>query len=429
MKKILKATGWCGLALAGLMISVSCTDYPTRYERVEADRLRVLGWVVTNLTDTADTSGRLCEAAPGDSVQLTAYFAGEPLYDLQWQVSWDVLTTPFGQDTAFTREPLDYVEVAVDSPSFSAATEIRAIRFKIRDDIFAQSPGLSDDLFSLLGVDKTILLSVIDGYARLSPEERAADTVVSALLDSYGIDIGAVTQLMSSTVMLFAVANDVNRMRGRVQVRYNRLMEDQPKVFTNRNPGLKFLGVHKVKGPAKATFTTRDMGATDTTFVLYPAGGPVSFGGDRDVVAANVSYRDTVVIDKGYLYYVAVDSGVVDGVDDRDTGVALTEGAGLPTVGTPAPEIYFVSWFYEFDPVEFSRVDHDDLPLLINGGSILSPLYPSLDERVTEMSIWAKTYDFFTGERIRAIGTTVLESRVHFEYTDDYLDSLADSPY
>jgi hypothetical protein len=65
-----------------LLVLVGCTDFPTTYDRIDDDRVRVLDFVY----DPA-------EAAPGDTVSCTAYFAGIPVdtNDISWHVSWNMV--------------------------------------------------------------------------------------------------------------------------------------------------------------------------------------------------------------------------------------------------------------------------------------------------------------------------------------------------
>ncbi|MBD3317886.1 MAG: hypothetical protein GF344_19040, partial [Chitinivibrionales bacterium] len=94
--------------LAGLMITalslVTCSDFPTRYERIENNRVSVLDFVYCNLADTT-----LAEGAPGDSMKLTAYFSGEQVKNIKWSVSFDVARDVAGNAVPLRVQPLNYV--------------------------------------------------------------------------------------------------------------------------------------------------------------------------------------------------------------------------------------------------------------------------------------------------------------------------------
>lgn len=425
----------CRIAVAAVaVLTMWCTDWPTTFERIDADQLRLLDFCYVNLSDT---TARLCDFAPGDSVLLIAYFSGKPLESIEWDVSWNVQIDLYGADTAFDREPLDYDVVTIDTSLFTDSTDIAAIRFMIPDDIMMNSVGTDDGSLAELGlgdIDAAELLGLVDYYARLTPLERENDSLIAPILPLIQAYAPILTQTLSVPARIFATANDVYKIKSDLMVRYNRLLRDHPGVYVNRNPEIHFVGVHKVRGPAPGVFRVRDMDLGDTTYCLFTTESSASRTASRlrsaGVAGPAVLFSDTVTIDTGFVYYIAVDSGVYAGVDQRDTGVAIdyNTAQGEIGIGTPSPETYFTMFFHQFDPTEIAGIDNLDLMITGATGSPTEYLLPPLDTAVTRAHLWVQLSDYFLGERNRPIASSLVETELHFQYTPGYADSVATLP-
>jgi hypothetical protein len=408
----------CAAAILAALALGQCTEWPVRFERVDADQLRVLDFAYVNLSDT---TARLCEAAPGDSMMLIAYFAGQPVSAIDWQVSWNVYISPYGADTAMGRVPLPYVPVALDTPAFSDSTEIVALKFRIPDSVLAISASVSEQTAAALGLgSKAELLGLVDAFAHLTPAERAADTVLGPVLAQYA---PVVAQMLSAPIRIFATVNGVNHIVSDVTVRYTRLLRDYPHVYVNRNPAPRFVAVYKVKGTLPPALNPGDLDRDDTTICLFSRDSTV----DPALMGPNVIFRDTLLVDVGHSYYVAVDSGVYLGNDQRDTAVALfydqqNRSFGL---GTPRPEYYSARWFYEHDAAEAEGVKATDLFIINTTGKPVQPMLPPLTPRITHLNLWVQVYDAYLGEWNRPSGSALVETQLHFTYTQAYLDSVS----
>jgi hypothetical protein len=78
---------------AVLLGALGCTNmFSTSYERVDPDMTRLIDFIY----EPAD-------AAPGDTVTLTAIFAGRkiPLENITWRVSFNTVVDPYGTTKAF----------------------------------------------------------------------------------------------------------------------------------------------------------------------------------------------------------------------------------------------------------------------------------------------------------------------------------------
>jgi len=226
-------------------------------------------------------------------------------------------------------------------------------------------------------------------------------------------------------VRFFVTVNGVNRIKSDFTIRYNRLLRRYPGVRVNRNPRIRFMGVYKVKG-YNASFKPGMLTSADTTFCLFAEGGVV----DRAVMgaASNIRYTDTIPIDLGYSYYVATDSGIFNGVDERDTAQGLDFGiqsGELALDTTPEPENYFQRWFYELDAAEQGNHDPNDLFIITNPQGVVAPMLPALTSDITQATLWVQLYDYFLGEWNRPNASTLLERTLHFQYTPAYIDSIA----
>ncbi|MBD3240934.1 MAG: hypothetical protein GF331_10145 [Chitinivibrionales bacterium] len=414
---------------AAIMLSMWCTDWPTRFERIDADQLRVLDFTFANLSDS---TAQLCDFAPGDSVLLTAYFCGKPLESIEWEVSWNVQVDLYGSDTAFDRQPLVYEYVPIDSSAFSDSTEMRAIKFKIPDDVLEDNASIYDAALTALGLgelDASDLLALIDYYAQLSSDERKSDPQVAPLHTVMEQYAPAFMQALSVPVRIYARANDVYRIRTTLVVRCNRLLRDVPGVFVNHNPEIRFVGVHKVKAPPPANFTVQGMDRADTTYCLFSTEPAASRTASRlhqaGVAGPAVLFTDTITIDTGFAYYVAVDSGVYDGVDLRDTAQGVIYNEGVPTIGSPAPETYYTLFFYQFDADEITGLDNEEMMQINSMGGIDEDLLPPLDTGLTHATLWVQVQDSYFGGRNRPVGSSLVETRLHFEYTPGYADSVS----
>ncbi|MBD3391910.1 MAG: hypothetical protein GF418_07570 [Chitinivibrionales bacterium] len=431
-RRSLLAAALCG----AVALVAGCSNWPTRFERIDqGDRPRVLDFVYVNLQDSS-----LCEAAPGDSMMLVAYFSGVPIESIKWGVSWNVILSPYFGDAVKSVEQLEYEEVTPDVSGFdTSVTQIRAIRFRVPDDVVAESDGVSEDLLAQQGVEREEIVELLDLMATSDPVQvyqdprfqefmasfggMSSDSVSadSAALDSALVFMNFFLQAMSAPARIFATINDVYKVESDFTVRYNRHLTWLPGVSVNRNPVIHFMGIHKVKNPAPVRLNVAEMSILDTTYVLFSAGFEIE---PRDTLLIGPAYcrMDTagadaaILLDTGYTYYVAVDSGIIRGEEMRDDGVTKN--------GTIEPETYFTQWFYQHDSTEMDGVDPNDLMIVGSGGRPVQQLLPPLDTGITTATLWVQVYDFSAGEIVRPYGSSLAGADIRFEYTDAYVEKV-----
>jgi hypothetical protein len=410
---------WLIPVIAGLSILLSqCTPWPTRFEEIDGHRPRVLDFVFQNYRDTT-----LCEFAPGDTVLLKAYFAGQPVQSLLWQASFNVLMTDLGQDTAVDIEALAPLSVSVPGEvdsCFSEGVYCARFAFRIPPDILHRNALIKQAVAGMplvggISLDPDTMLNLLDAFAAMPPGQRAAlGGPIYDSLKSHGADL---LQLLTAKVRIFATVNGIHRSQSDLTVRYNRLFTDLDGVGVNRNPVIHYIAIHKVKGEAGPSFGPGDLGAADTTFLLYLAGQP-----DAGLMGPNIVAGDTILLDSGYTYFAAVDSGAFDVVSQLDTCYTYQLATDTARAGKTTLETFFVLWQYDYADSAADTAGLNDRMILTDSNPF-SRLYPPAVADIGTIKLWVQVYDSFLGERYRPSGSTLREVALHFKYTDAYLRS------
>ena len=132
---------------------------------------------------------------------------------------------------------------------------------------------------------------------------------------------------------------------------------------------------------------------------------------------------NTILFDSGYSYFAAVDTGIYNDIDLRDSGVPIVQSGKTVTLGKPEKEVWWSQWFYQHDKQESEHVKPQDLMTISTTGSQATEMYPPLDTAITSVSLWVQIYDDMLGAGIRPSGSALRESRVYFKYTPSYVRS------
>jgi len=419
MNRVKKTIQWTVALCTGLLF---CAPFPTTYERIESDRVRLLDFTYKNVADST-----LCEFAPGDTVLLEAYFAGKEVSSIDWDVSTDVVIDAYGEDSAFNVRPLAELntrDTVITRAGFSRLSKYVSFTFVVPEDIFLTSRTLQsaqvDEVLSQLDISQSEIVSAIQLLAATPVDQR--ETVLGPQL--YGQlepFIPNILQLTTIPVRIFAKVNSVYSIKSDISVRYNRFFTDFENVFVNRNPRLRFFGLWKVAGTIDPTIYASDLDSKDTTFVFFSDGTP------GDLYSGGVvCTHDTIEIDTGYSYYLVADTGMYNNVDLRDTALALIANEDDPVDITFSqfPETWYTQWFNQLDADEMDSVSVDDYPIVTSQGNAVEVFYPPLSTKITRMSLWVQAYDYYLGERFRPMGSDVKETGIYFTYSKAYADSL-----
>ncbi|MBN1128053.1 MAG: hypothetical protein JXA71_03660 [Chitinispirillaceae bacterium] len=425
-----------------------CTQFPTRYERIEPDALRSIGF----------TYEPYAEAAPGDTLTVRAYFGGEKVVSVEWTWSTDHVIDGYGTDTVLNITALPVIGGASRLPDSAE------VSFVIPDSVFFTTRGLSPRVY---GAARAALPP---GMASMPQQEHAAfladlmavdpsnPAAFVPFIDRWGAAMGVSTlddqalatilsiggtllRAFSAPAVLYATVTSETgktlKIKGDFFIRYNRKLVGTPfsgLLPVNRNPAIRWIGVYSVKGKGLVTFNPADPANADkfTLTYLYNELFPDSV-------------RDTIDIDTGHSYFFAADSGnisytlpagtrVVASLSGSDTTWRILDAdsviadTSIDTYIVPvSPDSMVVeseTWRYDW---QYQNLDLDSVTkpldslfmLAGRGGTWIVGALPSLDPTMTHARIWVTVRDFFIDFN-RPTGITIRTCDVHFRYSDAY---------
>jgi hypothetical protein len=383
-------------------------QFPTRYERIENDRVRGIAFVFDNKT--------LAEASPGDTVTLHAYFAGERVSDIQWTVATQVISDIFAGDTFGDTVSLStFMVPGRYQEYFGGNTDSAVMDFVIPADVIRKQFNNTSAVSSLIpsqaaslvppsisSAPVSALLNVFDSTAAKIPNRIAelqndsAYRWLASSLQSYGIGLAGIEpllQIFSVSMKIFALVNGQYLKESTFTVRYNgKFHYLEPAIPVNRNPVINWIKVCRLEKGAKITFfdPLKDADMVDAVFPLD-------------------SINDSIPIDNGYRYFLVCDSAVAS----LDSGYSLTNG-------NVERENLMCRWFFRNeDPA--AGVPLDSLMGIGQSSSNAVELLPPVDIRMQSFSLWLVGFDEFLGERLRPRGFTYLYRHGVFKYSEAYI--------
>lgn len=412
------------LVLIALIFGIGCTDWAVTREKVQDPYLTPMAIIARNMVDTT-----ICEGAPGDTMELHAYFSGVPVTDVKWEVSYNVYKDLYGGDTALDRSDLhDSLIIYGDDLDFSIDTDVRAIKVPIPKDIFYTSSSVDEAALAELGIDKYLFLTLIDTFKESDFDSLVNDPNTDSntvkLINSVKTDFFKIVQAFTVPVRVYLTINGTFKVRTDFAVRFNRYYNNHPffeKIYVNHNPEVNYMVLHKFKKDPYPDFTSDKFTDKDTSFVLY-----LRDSSDiSHIPSKNIVFNDTVLIDSGYSYYVSVDSGYVAGKLQKDLATSLLEDS-TGSDGSVSYETFYTQWYYEMDKDEMDLVpNYKDHMVINSSGNFMDNLYPPLDTRITKATLWVQVYDYFIGEMLRVSGNGLHEANVYFKYTERYKKNVA----
>jgi hypothetical protein len=394
-----------------LALLAGCADFPTSYERVGEGEIRVL-----------DFTYEPAEAAPGDSVTLTAIVAGEPIGPIDWNVSWNVVTDKYGTESAIDNQPLQYADVP--APALSSA-RAKSIRFKIPDDLLEQTAGIPAnwiDAFplsaqqaipdSLKIIPKHTLLQALALLAERAPEwdslvktnPAAEDSLMDLpeyrLYKTVFITMApAILQAFTARLMIYAKINGYPDVRSRYTVRYNSKLTFIPRVYKNTNPTITRMGIYKVD---KANLTRFDL--NDVQDISFDSITLFDQSGSHPA-------NDTITISDNCSYFLFARS------DTRDSAINLYQSGIGSSNDTNRTENHFFLWFFESPYDQVKKAKTDELMSVENmWNTSIVKITPPKCHDITSITVWSQVYDEFMNERLRPEGSSVAEMRCTFKY-------------
>ena len=404
-------------AMVVLVLSIGCSTYYNLFERIEDPYVRTIDFVYRNAADTT-----LCEAAPGDTVILHAYFGGAPVTAMDWKVSFNVYSDPYGSDTAYDIVPLQYESTLPDTAFTGSATQCISIKFAIPSDIMTYSPSVDDNVLSALGMSREMVQQILDLFLSVPEDQWETNALTAPIMEKLADDVHLIMQVFTVPVRIIAKANGTFNIQSTLMVRYNRFFRRFDKVHVNHNPIINFIGVYKFKSDPYPLAGVDKIGETDSTYVLYSASPAYT-----TLLGKNCIYSDTILFDPDYTYYVTCDTGVIGTLlDQRDTATSIEYAIGLTPTTKEFPELFYSRWFFELDSMEMDSVpDFNNWLKVGNNENGTDYLFPPLDTAITSATIWLRVKDNFMGERLRKSGSTLREKKVYFKYVPDYMKKVS----
>jgi hypothetical protein len=393
-KGVLRMNHLLFFCLSALVIlGIGCAEFPTSYNRIEPEKPRLLDFIYEP-----------AEAAPGDTVLLTAVFAGKPVSasDLSWEASWDIMTNEYGYTVATDTVPL--ATTPVDG-HFSDNTSTVSFTFIVPDDIIEKSNAVPDNWTEAIpeyyreAIPRELRqFSRADLLRFITMAAASSNSAANSLLNEETKQLLPILlQCFTVPVQLHCSVKGGHRIVSDYSVRYNSRFSTLPQagIPVNRNPAVDSIRVYAVKKNPLTFF--------DPATCSYPFSW-ITVTGDTTVLN----------IDKNNSYFIGVFTG------NLDTTLSIDAALGN---GEPLPEQHYIQWYEEFDQKELDEVAPSDL-LQISGddvtdGQHIAHLYPSLDHAITGCIVWCEVWDQFMNELYRPHGSTLREMVLRFEYEDN----------
>jgi hypothetical protein len=367
------------------------------FEQIENSRIRPVGMVITPYP----------EGAPGDTLRVSAHFAGKPITRIT--------------DFRVCRGQFDTVGISqkIDTLPFNLPDSI-AFNYRIPDTLLdsvirklQSSPSFAPEFTALLNALESNHLEAFSGL-----DSQTIAAVIDFLNDCH----------LYCRFMFTAKTADGEELKIRKDflVRYNSRFQAMPSMASrlpvNHNPSLRFVALYKVRGdrdsfnpnnPYQRRFLT-------TSYLQTSIPGTIA--------------NDTMEIDTGYSYFLGTDTGIVtyqkiNGDTISDTNIDRYHIPYPVSVGASdykdslLAEEFSYTWFYErqtntesSDDVDMALEESVDKPII--------KFFPPLDISITECTIWVKISDYLNSSMIRPTGSA--ETCVHcvFRYTDAYKQAL-----
>lgn len=400
---------------------INCgTLFPTSYARIDEDRVRIL-----------DYSYEPAEAAPGGFVTVSTIFAGEWIslfpHDINWTVSFNVVSNNYGVDTALDIKPL--MMFGISYHHFSNNTLRIVWSFRIPDSVVFESAAIPEDWASLLpaeyqpeipafikSLSRNELISFTHDLATrakkwgeiLTDNPGAedslmqADSVYSLYRNIYSPYIPALLQLLTIRIRLFSDIRGVQKVRSTYSVRYNSCFAgiSGSRVYVNENPVIDSIGIYKVKKENLQYFDPKE-GKYEYEFIrLFSEEYSSEILGVPDLI-------QPVEIDRKCSYFVAGFAGEPDS--------SMTIQSAMQN-GPATVEGLSTQWYFQLDSTETVDVSPYDFMNITNMGNFIELLHPPEDEKVQTFILWLEVNDYLLNEINRPQGSTLKEVMGRFIY-------------
>jgi hypothetical protein len=376
--------------LITFLVFLSCAEMD-RFERIENDKLRVIGVRYEGAT----------EFAPGDTVKGRVYFAGNTITSVgDFSIAY---VQQYDKNYIY---PDEKKIILVDSTLWFP--DSMQFRYVIPGDVFLKE--------KIQGItDTTVLLKL---YTIAGLVKQYGDSALPPISEDTLNYLVSVIGNLYARPSIFFYANSINgtslKVRSEFTIRYTSLF---PHFFpVNNNPKIKWLAIYKVPSSQSEDFNPHSPKLNDSTSITYLY---------NEYYPDSVS--DTVVIDKGYSYYLACNQGIdfhfgPQGDTVRDT---TCDFVSLPdNTDSLVSEEYNYKWFFQ-NQDDLDEVKDSLMVLMTESSgagyiSIKTPVFTDM----THFKIWVVVNDNFSGLYSRPRGYAVGTGEGVFKFTDEYKNSV-----
>ncbi len=430
------------IALIGVFL-LQCSSFQNRYDRLEPSVIRPIGFVYDPYA----------EGAPGDTIHLHAYFAGDTVVSSTWQLSYNYLQAASGNsDTIIDYAPLPIFGVTSNLP------DSMDFYFVIPDTTFYLTQAISQQSLSTLKASLPAAMGSMTqqslaAFLRSLGVVNLNDTpAVLAFLQVWGPTLGiaasspaavdSLAVIAGKVVSVFSVkgvvlatltAKDGSQLkeRGQFTIRYNSHFQNTPLdtiIPVARNPIMHWVGVYTIKNDSTAGFAPGDsiLGGRYTPQYLYNDLSPVAIS-------------DTILIDTGYTYFFGADSGIYPVTLNGTSAIDTTRDKLYYTDSKTGRDTFqLATWYYDWeyeDDLDSVTLPEDSLLLLVPGSSggggeeeSYMQFLPSVDTKMTKAHIWVTVYDSYLGQLNFPVGFKIRNFEVYFKYSAAYLAKHGRSP-
>lgn len=385
MKRICKR--YWKFAAAATALTFSCAQYSSDFNRIDENKLRVIGVSYLPCPDVA----------PGDTVTARVYFAGNKV------VRVDKFSMAFNgyydrDGTVFDEKPLAITGTESWLPDSFQYT------FVLPDSVFLKHRSwLLDSAAS-------------DSMARLMlrPKDSVVAFVTSLPQADQNSLVDRIKKLsLGSVTFCTAIAENGTSLRvmSSFSVRYNSRYREFFSV--NNNPSISWIAAYAVprsKAMSFDPFNPESASSAHKTY-LFNAQNPDSVD-------------TTIVVDTGYSYFFAADNGMHMRLDSTGTIISDTLSDIISMSDGPVRESYSYKWFFQnCDPV----TDYLDSMLVIDdqaSGPFIE-FKPPMAVTMSHFKLWAAAYDWadnFSIDWPRGIGVKGVSGA--FRFTEAYKNKM-----
>jgi hypothetical protein len=357
--------------------TIGCEQFSTSYQRIDDSEFRMLKYI----WEPAD-------AAPGDTITLTAVFAGkrEDLNnDLQWWVSFNVIRDLLGSTTVVDSMRLEPI---AESRLVDFSPNTQAVEFKIPvpSDIVKKSASIPENWTDALpaqmkdalpkefaSMTKTQLVDMIELSAKN----------VNAVNPEFARALVPVLQFFTVPMRVFTKMHEPGRLPHTIvstqYIRYNNRFKTAG-IPVNNIPVVDKVVVYKVKG-------------NDVESIDYKGG--VTY----DSTILDESGNTVIDVEDGYSYFLDALSNNIDTTVTMD--------------GNRIPEKHRVYRQFQLDKKETAGIHHSKFMDINNfNGKVYMPK----DRKITKFTFWLTVYDEAQNERLRPNGETLVERSGRLRY-------------